>query len=81
MTKPIPDIVVGRLPIYLRALSFLAAEGTRVTLSHDLGKRPGISAAQPTQAPIEPTKPLTACRDAKGARRPDTHCLLPAPVF
>jgi redox-sensing transcriptional repressor len=46
MTKPIPDIVVGRLPIYLRALSFLAAEGTQVTSSHDLGKRLGISAAQ-----------------------------------
>ena len=46
MTKPIPDIVVGRLPIYLRALSFLAAEGTQVTSSHDLGKRQGISAAR-----------------------------------
>jgi len=46
MTKPIPDIVVGRLPIYLRALSFLAAEGIQVTSSHDLGKRLGISAAQ-----------------------------------
>jgi len=46
MTKPIPDIVVGRLPIYLRALSFLDAEGTQVTSSHDLGKRLGISAAQ-----------------------------------
>jgi len=46
MTKPIPDIVVGRLPIYLRALSFLAAEGIQGTSSHDLGKRLGISAAQ-----------------------------------
>jgi redox-sensing transcriptional repressor len=46
MTKPIPDIVVGRLPIYLRALSFLTAEGAQVTSSHDLGKRLGISAAQ-----------------------------------
>jgi redox-sensing transcriptional repressor len=46
MTKPIPDIVIGRLPIYLRALTFLAAEGTQVTSSHDLGKRLGISAAQ-----------------------------------
>jgi len=46
MTKPIPDIVVGRLPIYLRALTFPAAEGTQVTSSHDLGKRLGISAAQ-----------------------------------
>jgi len=46
MTRPIPDIVVGRLPIYLRALSLLSAEGTQVTSSHDLGKRLGISAAQ-----------------------------------
>ena len=46
MSKPIPDIVVGRLPIYLRELSFLAAEGVPVTSSHELGKRLGISAAQ-----------------------------------
>jgi redox-sensing transcriptional repressor len=46
MSKPIPDIVVGRLPVYLRALSHLAAEGTLVTSSHELGKRLGISAAQ-----------------------------------
>jgi redox-sensing transcriptional repressor len=45
-TKPIPDIVVGRLPVYLRALSFLAAEGAQTTSSHELGKRLGISAAQ-----------------------------------
>ena len=46
MSKPIPDIVIGRLPIYLRELSFLAAEGVPVTSSHELGKRLGISAAQ-----------------------------------
>jgi redox-sensing transcriptional repressor len=45
-TKPIPDIVVGRLPVYLRALSFLAADGVQTTSSQDLGKRLGISAAQ-----------------------------------
>ena len=45
-TKPIPDIVIGRLPVYLRALSFLAAEGVQTTSSQDLGKRLGISAAQ-----------------------------------
>ncbi len=44
--KQIPDIVVGRLPVYLRALSHLTAEGTQVTSSHELGKRLGISAAQ-----------------------------------
>jgi len=44
--KQIPDIVVGRLPVYLRALSHMAAEGIQVTSSHELGKRLGISAAQ-----------------------------------
>jgi redox-sensing transcriptional repressor len=44
--KQIPDIVVGRLPVYLRALSFLSAEGIQTTSSHELGKRLGISAAQ-----------------------------------
>lgn len=42
----IPDIVVGRLPIYLRALSFLAAEGREITSSQELGDRLGISSAQ-----------------------------------
>ncbi len=45
-TKPIPDIVVGRLPIYLRALQRMAQEGRRVTSSQELGERLGISAAQ-----------------------------------
>ena len=43
--KQIPDIVVGRLPIYLRELSFLAAEGVAVTSSFELAKRLGVSAA------------------------------------
>ncbi|RMG76144.1 MAG: redox-sensing transcriptional repressor Rex [Chloroflexi bacterium] len=42
----IPDIVIGRLPIYLRALNRLAQEGHEVTSSHELGKRLGISSAQ-----------------------------------
>ncbi len=42
----IPDIVVGRLPIYLRALNFLAAEGREITSSQELGDRLGISSAQ-----------------------------------
>ena len=42
----IPDIVVGRLPIYLRALSRMALEGARVTSSRELGKKLGISSAQ-----------------------------------
>ncbi len=45
--KPnIPDIVIGRLPIYLRALNRLVQEGHDVTSSHELGKRLGISSAQ-----------------------------------
>lgn len=43
---PIPDIVVSRLPIYLRALSRMEQEGKRITSSHELGKRLGISSAQ-----------------------------------
>ncbi len=43
---PIPDIVIGRLPIYLRALTRLAQEGREVTSSHELGERLGISSAQ-----------------------------------
>jgi redox-sensing transcriptional repressor len=42
----IPDIVIGRLPIYLRALAFLAAEGQEITSSHELGEKLGISSAQ-----------------------------------
>lgn len=45
-TKPVPDIVVGRLPIYLRALVHLLEEGQEVTASKDLAERLGISSAQ-----------------------------------
>ena len=41
-----PDIVVSRLPIYLRALTRMASEGEPNTSSHELGKRLGISSAQ-----------------------------------
>jgi len=44
--KFIPDIVVGRLPLYLRALQQMSAEGRTVTSSQELGERLGISAAQ-----------------------------------
>lgn len=46
MTESIPDIVISRLPVYLRALERLAQEGHEVTSSHELGKRLGISSAQ-----------------------------------
>lgn len=42
----VPDIVVGRLPIYLRALTQLAETGQEITSSHELGERLGISSAQ-----------------------------------
>jgi redox-sensing transcriptional repressor len=45
-TNDIPDIVIGRLPIYLRALNRLAQEGRDITSSHELGQRLGISSAQ-----------------------------------
>ena len=44
--RSIPDIVIGRLPIYLRALNFLVAEGREITSSQELGDRLGISSAQ-----------------------------------
>lgn len=46
MPSTIPDIVISRLPVYLRALERLAQEGQEVTSSHELGKRLGISSAQ-----------------------------------
>lgn len=45
-SNEIPDIVIGRLPIYLRALNFLLADGREITSSQELGDRLGISSAQ-----------------------------------
>jgi redox-sensing transcriptional repressor len=44
--QEIPDIVIGRLPLYLRALQRMAQEGRQVTSSQELGGLLGISAAQ-----------------------------------
>ena len=44
--KFIPDIVVGRLPLYLRALQRMHNQGRQVASSQELGERLGISAAQ-----------------------------------
>ncbi len=47
MTNEIPDIVIGRLPIYLRELNRMAQIEDKITTSsHDLGRRLGISSAQ-----------------------------------
>ncbi|MEW6086648.1 MAG: redox-sensing transcriptional repressor Rex [Chloroflexota bacterium] len=45
-TEKIPDIIIGRLPIYLRALQRLADSGEQTTSSQELGELVGISAAQ-----------------------------------
>jgi redox-sensing transcriptional repressor len=45
-TKEIPDIIVSRLPIYLRALQRMLEHGVQSTSSQELGERVGISAAQ-----------------------------------
>ena len=45
-TEKIPDIIIGRLPIYLRALQRLAEHGIHNTSSQELGDMIGISAAQ-----------------------------------
>ncbi len=42
----IPDIIIGRLPIYLRALQQLSERGILTTSSQELGEIIGISAAQ-----------------------------------
>jgi redox-sensing transcriptional repressor len=42
----IPDIIIGRLPIYLRALQRLSDQGIHNTSSQELGEMIGISAAQ-----------------------------------
>src|SRR5215475_10995837 len=45
-SEKIPDIIIGRLPIYLRALQQLAEKGVQTTSSQELGEIIGISAAQ-----------------------------------
>lgn len=42
----VPAIVIGRLPLYLRALTQLAGEGRRVTSSQELSEKLGFSSAQ-----------------------------------
>jgi len=45
-TKLIPDIIISRLPMYLRTLQRMQEENRKVTSSQELGERLGISAAQ-----------------------------------
>src|SRR5215211_7592073 len=44
--EKIPDIIIGRLPVYLRALQRLSDKGIYTTSSQELGGIVGISAAQ-----------------------------------
>lgn len=44
--EKIPDIIIGRLPVYLRALQRLSDKGIYTTSSQELGSIVGISAAQ-----------------------------------
>lgn len=44
--RNIPDIVIGRLPLYLRSLQRMANQNRILTSSQELGERLGISAAQ-----------------------------------
>jgi redox-sensing transcriptional repressor len=47
VNKDIPDIVIGRLPVYLRELNQMAnSEGLVTTSSQELGRRLDISSAQ-----------------------------------
>lgn len=45
-TENVPDIIVSRLPVYLRALQRMADHGVTTTSSQELGENVGISAAQ-----------------------------------
>jgi len=44
--KEVPDIIVSRLPVYLRALQHMQNQGKQTTSSQELGERLNISAAQ-----------------------------------
>jgi len=44
--EKIPDIIITRLPVYLRALQRMADNGLKTTSSQELGERVRISAAQ-----------------------------------
>jgi redox-sensing transcriptional repressor len=46
LANQVPDIVIGRLPIYLRALNHLEARGVAITSSKQLAEILGSSAAQ-----------------------------------
>lgn len=46
VANEVPDIVIGRLPIYLRALDDMAEEDVKITSSQELSARLGVSSVQ-----------------------------------
>ncbi len=44
--EKIPDVIIARLPLYLRALQHMSENGLKSTSSQELGEKLGISAAQ-----------------------------------
>ncbi len=44
--KNIPNVIISRLPVYLRALRHMQAQGQQKTSSQELGDMVGVSAAQ-----------------------------------
>jgi len=44
--RNIPNIIISRLPVYLRALRHMQAQGQQTTSSQELGDLVGVSAAQ-----------------------------------
>lgn len=44
--QPVSDVVINRLPLYLRMLEFMQKEGKTITSSQELGERLGLSSAQ-----------------------------------
>jgi redox-sensing transcriptional repressor len=44
--EKVPDIIIGRLPVYLRALQRMVERGMTTTSSQELSKHVGITAAQ-----------------------------------
>ena len=46
MTGQIPEVVIFRLPLYLRILTLLAAENVEVASSQELGERLQMTPAQ-----------------------------------
>lgn len=44
--QPVSDVVINRLPLYLRMLEFMQKDGKTITSSQELSERLGLSSAQ-----------------------------------